>query len=216
MTGTEVLRFGPRAMLTSAGIGFVIGIVVTLAFAPLALHTPATSATNTHERLPTPVALSEGKLHADIVRLANQVLVVSNLGHPRVEQVGVVRAPRSPGQPTPDAVQLYNASITFQLNPNPFGPSAQVRSAKADCFLLIKALYTHALPISAISLTGTFRFPNQNHAVPALRAGIDGRTAAALTPWSKLGRGDESRVWQLLRPHWISQRFQRYHLMPTG
>jgi hypothetical protein len=195
-------------MLLSAAIGFCIGVVVTLAFAPLAPVGTGPAATTTPAPLPTPIGITPQAVKIQVTKLANGILQFTCLGQPRVEVVSVtpVARPHPLVQPwTP----LDNITIVFKLNSNYFGSSTQVHSAKVDVFNLLKTLYIHSLPISAVNLIGKFHFPNNHSETIVLKASIDPQIASSIR-WRKWNRTDANRLWQLLRSHWISPQFANY------
>jgi hypothetical protein len=106
--------------------------------------------------------------------------------------------------------QLFDATIVFHLNANPFGPARQVASARADAFALLKTLYAHSLPLSDVRLEGMFALQKHKPEVLALRAGSTVPIQNSLAPWKKLTRSSEKRVWAALQPHFLSPAFQRY------
>jgi len=201
--------FGPRAMLLSAAAGCAIGVTVTLAFAPLAMNhhgrsTPTPGATAT-SIVP---ALAEGIVRSKTHQLADAALGLSGVGKHRLERVEIT--PATGPSPFHTSPIVWDETIVFRPNPNPFGTTIQVDSAKADCFLILKALYTHNLPLGRITLIGRFRFPDARHEVTVLRAVSTGKVESALAPWKGLGRSAEKRVWVALDSHWMSRAFRRY------
>ncbi len=204
--------FGPRHVLLGSLTGFVFGIIVTLAFAPA--FGLGSSAAHVLKKGPKPhptvTVISAASLQQKITTYCNQALVYSSIsGRSRLQSVTILpvipSGSRISAQPT-----LFDATITFSLNPNPFA-TYQVRSAKADVFLLLQKLYSHNLPLDTVQLRGTFRFPKTAHSVIMLRALSDPAIASKFT-WTKLGRGSEKKVWKMLPQHEIDSRFARYKM----
>jgi hypothetical protein len=201
--------FGHRAMLASAGVGFAIGVVLTLAASPLL------SAISSHKHrnaapISTPVPLSLAQVQARVGQLTDSALSFAYNGKHRVESITLVpdveiRAPvfQQPRSP------LYDAKIQFGLNPNLASTSIQIGGAETDCFMILKALYSHNLPLNDIELLGTFQFPSEKHRVAALRAASDPFVQSKFA-WKSLSRSDTKKVWLNLTPHWISRAFRQY------
>ncbi|HZT95473.1 MAG TPA: hypothetical protein VFB34_01425 [Chloroflexota bacterium] len=212
--GPATPSFGPVHVLLGALTGFLIGVIVTVAFAP-ALGIGHTNASTHGTPTPIPQAttapVTETELAARIRSYANQALVYSSVsGLSRLQSVNV----RPAGFPTRVATQpvLFNAIITFSLNPNPFR-NYQVRSARADVFLVLQKLYSHNLPLNVVALHGTFHLPGQKSATIMLRA-VSNPIIQTQFNWSKLARGSEKKVWRALPVHFIDSRFA--HVKPKA
>ncbi|HEX6508875.1 MAG TPA: hypothetical protein VF221_14705 [Chloroflexota bacterium] len=104
--------------------------------------------------------------------------------------------------------KLRSVFIEFRLYDHPLGKSWRLRSAKADVFTLLKALYTSRLPVYGVELVGIFPLPSGNTRkdTRALVAFIDHPTAARI-PWRRWGRDEETRVWSLLDFKHVDPRF---------
>lgn len=98
--------------------------------------------------------------------------------------------------------------IEFRLYDHPLGKSWRLRSAKADVFSVLKALYTSRLPVYDVELVGVF--PLRNGKVVqdsrAMVAFIDHPTADRI-PWRRWGRDNEARLWALLDYKHLDSRF---------
>ncbi len=200
--------FSVYAMLAAAVVGGLIGVVMALAFAPLVISGEAKI--DTLSRTPGPTAsptsnTSAGAVRVAIERLSRTALGYTTSGQQRVTGVAVSPITFSNG----DSSVLYDATITFTLNPNPFGSSFRIRSAQEDVFLVLKALYSHDLPLSDVSFRGMFDFPKSRRPKPVLIAGSNLTVESKFAPWNKAARSLEKRVWSALRPHWISSRFAK-------
>ena len=202
--------FGHRAMLASAGVGFAIGVVLALAAAPLlsaiSSHKPKGAAP-----IPTPVPLSLAQIRTRVSQLTDSALgFFATNGKHRVEIVTLVpdveiRPPIF--QPEPP---IFDAKIQFGLEPNAVSTSIQIGGAETDCFLILKALYAHNLPLNDIELVGTFQFPSGKYPVVTLRAGSDPFVESKFASWKSLSRNNTKKVWLELTPHWISRTFKQY------
>ncbi len=200
--------FGPRSMLASSAIGFVLGITLTALF--VAGSRPSHRTVPPTPVVPTVVPVSADDIRSRVSTLAQGALgFAPNTGRSRIEGVYVSTA-STPLSELRGLPQLFDTTIVFHLNGNPFGPSQQVKSARADAFALLKALYVHSLPLNDVRLEGMFKLPKQEHEVIALRAGSNVAIQNSLAPWKKLVRSDERLVWAALRPHFISSAFQKY------
>lgn len=194
-------------MLVSAAVGFGIGVLLTLAFAPLAIdHT-------SHKKHPirtgTPVTLNRSALEQRVRSLVDSALGLSPLSG-RHRLISVTVFPATPAHPTPGGLPVqYDATMTFNLNPNPFS-QFDTKSARSDAFQVLKTLYGHGLPFASVRLTGKFQFPDSRHPTVVMRAGSDPNVEANYAPWQKLPRSAEPHVWASLQPHWISPRFAAY------
>jgi len=196
-------------MLVSAGVGFAIGVLVTAAFAPLmnavSHHKPGTPTAG-----PTPVALTEGQLQAKVTQLADSALLgYAASGQHRVERVALTPG-YQPGRPPIGEATLYNVALTFGLNSNEISPTIQTLGVKIDCFLVLKALYTHDLPLNNVELFGTFRFPHRAHNSTVMVAGSSLYVESRFSWKSISPPSDTKRVWANLSPNWIAKRFQQY------
>ncbi len=98
--------------------------------------------------------------------------------------------------------------IEFRLYDHPLGRAWRLRSAKADVFSLLKALYTSRLPVYDVELVGLFPLRSGKTLVDsrALVAFIDHPTADRI-PWKKWGRDNEGRLWSMLDYRHLDARF---------
>jgi hypothetical protein len=194
-------------MLASSFIGFVAGIALTALFISFGTH-PAHHKASPTPAVPTVVPVSANAISSRLRALAESSLgFAPDTGRPRVEAIYVSTATPRLGVQN-GLPQLFDATIVFHLNANPFGK--QVASAKADTVALLKSLYAHSLPLNEVNLEGMFVVQKRKHEVIALQAGSNVAIQNALAPWKKLTRSDEKRVWAALRPHFVSAAFQKY------
>lgn len=201
--------FSVYAVLAAAVVGGLIGVVMALAFAPLVITGEARI--DTLQRTPGPTAAatpttSPAAVRVAVARLARGALGYTTSGQQRVTGVAVSPMTMSVGA----QMVLYDVTITFTLNPNPFGPGSSVGSAREDVFLILKALYSHSLPLDRVSLRGMFEFPKTRHPKLALVAGSNLAVEGTFSPWSRAQRSLEKKVWAALRPHWISSLFANF------
>jgi hypothetical protein len=202
--------FSVYAVLAAAVVGGLIGVVMALAFAPLVISGEARIDNLSRTPGPTPAptpSTSAAAVRVAVTRLARAALGYTTSGQQRVTGVAVSPMTLSVGAQT----VLYNTTITFALNPNPFGPGSNVGSAREDVFLILKALYSHSLPLNRVSLRGTFQFPKTTRSRLVLVAGSNLAVEGTFTPWNKAPRSLEKKVWAALRPHWISPVFVNFH-----
>src|SRR5581483_5724864 len=189
-------RFSHRAMLGAVVSGFTIGVIITLAAYPL-LTNHSKKSGNGQSPLPTPVVMSAAQVRTNIRDLSDQALVLSPLGKHRLLSVSLVAdVDQSQYLQGP---RMYDARIRFTLNPNPVSSHIQVGSAESDCFLLLKNLYSHDLPLQNIELIGTF--PHEGRLATGLRAGSGLFVESKFAPWKSLSRTETKAVWTNLSPH---------------
>lgn len=203
-----VARFTHRAVLAGGAIGFLLGVLVATAVVPL-MTSASKGRHGGSSVMPTPIPYSAAQLRAKVTQLADASLgrYVTN-GRRRLESVSV--RPDVPIRAGTMEVP-YDVGIRFLLEPNFFGPKFQVGEAQSDSFLILQAMYVHNLPIQNIDLYGMFQFPKKSREELVLRAASDPSIAASLgRPWHSLGRGDVSRVWSALHPHWLEPAFRTY------
>jgi hypothetical protein len=192
--------------------GFVVGVLLTLV---------ATGTLNHSSQAPPPPAtLLPAKPVADALLYRNvQRIVIRQLGqaYPNVKLHRLIQLRLDPASPSldpetrstvPVPAHARSVFVEFRLYDHPLGKSWRLRSAKADVFSLLKALYTSRLPIYDVWLVGVF--PLQNGKVVqdarALVAFIDHPTADRI-PWRRWGRDNEARVWSLLDYKHLDSRF---------
>jgi hypothetical protein len=103
-----------------------------------------------------------------------------------------------------------SVGIVFRLYDNPLGRSWRRRTAEADVFEVMKAVFTSQLPIYSVTMNGIFPLPHGKKLEDqtALRAYIDHPTAARI-PWGKWQRNPdtETRLWRLLSSKYIAPGF---------
>lgn len=161
--------------------------------------------------MPTAVVLPAAQIKSMIRKLSDEALSFSYTGKQRVQLVSLVSDVDEEGYA--QGPRLYDARIEFALNPNPAGSRFQVGGAESDCFLVLKALYSHDLPLQYVELIGTFH--SSGGRVHGLRAGSSPFVESKFAPWKSLARTETKDVWTYLTPHWISRAFKRYALKPS-
>jgi hypothetical protein len=201
--------FGHRAILTAAAVGFGIGVILTLAISPL-ISTLSHNKTAGNKILPTPIPLSRSHVLATTTQLASNALgKVAQTGGPRLESVTLTPDSQinlsQPSEPV-----AYDAAITYRMESNAAGGPSQVGGAKADCFLLLRSLYTHNLPLNRIQLIGTWQFSKHGNSTVVMRAGSDPLIESHFAPWQSAARSQYKGLWHALKPHWIANSFQSY------
>jgi hypothetical protein len=205
-------RFSHRAVLLSAGIGFIIGVVITTAFLPVL--TASRSSKHGNAAKPTPIPYSAAQVQQQVTSLTNTALGKyggsgKSAGKNRLQKVAIhpVLPGRYPGRTNG---LLFDVAIHFLVQPNPF-TKLQVGGAQTDCFLVLQSLYAHDLPLENVDLYGGFQFPSGRRPATVLHAGSDQSIEYQLGPWGSLPRTDSSMVWSHLRPNWIATRFATFH-----
>jgi hypothetical protein len=123
----------------------------------------------------------------------------------RLDPISSALDPEARASVPPNSRSVF---IEFRLYDHPLGKSWRLRSAKADVFSVLKALYTSRLPIYDVELVGIF--PLRNGKVVedsrALVAFIDHPTANRI-PWRRWGRDNEGSLWALLDYKHLDPRF---------
>jgi len=195
-------------MLISAGIGLLLGSLLTAAFLPL-----LTSSSSHHHPvvLPTPIPYSATNVRAKVASLSGTVLgyvpLGPNEGQQRLRNVSISQVVAGPTYGVLPHI-LYDVRITFLLNPNTIVPSVQVGEAKTDSFLLLQALYSHNLPLRTVELFGVV--PHDSGYRVMLHAGSNPLIELQLSPWNDARHDLSPTVWRHLRPNWISPAFATY------
>jgi hypothetical protein len=190
--------------------GFVVGILLTL-LATGTLHhdSPATSAQAT--LLPAK-PVGQAQLYQNVLRVVNRQLgqaypnvKLRRLIQLRLDPVSAALDPEGRADVPPHARSVF---IEFRLYDHPLGKAWRLRSAKADVFSLLKALYTSRLPVYDVELVGVFplRSGRTVQDARALVAFIDHPTADRI-PWRRWGRDNEARLWSLLDYKHLDARF---------
>lgn len=162
--------------------------------------------------LPPATPLGDAQLYQSV-----QKLVIRELGqaYPNVKlhrliqlRLDPVSSALDPEARTGISSHARSVFIEFRLYDHPLGKAWRLRSAKADVFSLLKALYTSRLPIYDVELVGIF--PLKEGKITrdsrALVAFIDHPTANRI-PWRRWGRDNEERLWALLDYKHLDGRF---------
>jgi hypothetical protein len=187
----------PAPIVSSALSGFVVGVIVTLIVAGAIPHSVSSSPNPTTG--PTPPVRQLGP-SPDRTR-------------PRLTSA-TVSPPSAEGsvfQPGFDS-SLRTVVLTFRLNDHPLGPTWRLRAAKADVFLLLKALYSSNLPIGNVEMAGVFPLTTKkgfkSRRVLLVYAN---RATVGKLPWKRLSRDEptENHVWRVLDYAWVDPRFAK-------
>ncbi len=190
--------------------GFVVGVLLTLvATGTLNRSSPAATAPAT---LPPTRPVGDAQLYQNVRRI-----VIRQLGqaYPNVKLHRLIQLRLDPVSSALDpearsgvASHSRSVFIEFRLYDHPLGKSWRLRSAKADVFSVLKALYTSRLPIYDVELIGVFPLLNGKvlQDSRALVAFIDHPTADRI-PWRRWGRDNEARLWTLLDSKHLDPRF---------
>jgi hypothetical protein len=188
----------------------VVGVLLTLVATGTLNHSsPAATAPAT---LPPTRPVGDAQLYQNVRRI-----VIRQLGqaYPNVKLHRLIQLRLDPVSSALDpearsGVALHSRSvfIEFRLYDHPLGKSWRLRSAKADVFSVLKALYTSRLPIYDVELIGVFPLLNGKvlQDSRALVAFIDHPTADRI-PWRRWGRDNEARLWTLLDSKHLDPRF---------
>lgn len=204
----------PPAPLVGAALsGFVVGVFLTLIAVGAAPH-PSSSA-SPPPTAPPPAAISDRQMHLRVTQIVSHQLgpLPTDPKKSRLMSVALLPAELTDVPPdTPRGTSPYrSAYIVFRLNNNPFGRAWRLKSARADVFTVMKALYTSGLPIYDVTMEGRYPLPSTNgkgktRLRRALLVSLSYRTASHI-PWHHWGRGDESRLWSQLTWKWTDPRF---------
>jgi hypothetical protein len=208
------MRVPPAPVVSAALSGFVVGVIVTLmATGSMARGGPSATPGTAPTVVPTPgPRLSDAALVARVSEIVTRELgPPPNKAEPRLIKVAV-----SPGAPQrnfgPPGTQqaLRTVIIRFRLNNHPLGGTWRLRAAKADVFLVLRALYSSTLPIGSVEMVGVFPLSSKGKVSPrkSLEIYIDSDTARTLQ-WHKMSRDEvnETRVWRALDYKWVDPRF---------
>lgn len=190
--------------------GFVVGVLLTLVATGTINHSSQAAAPGV--TLPPARAVSNGQLYQNVQRL-----VIRQLGqaYPNVRLHRLIQLRLDPVSSALDpesrkSISAHSRSvfIEFRLYDHPLGKSWRLRSAKADVFSLLKALYTSRLPIYDVEIVGIFplRSGKIMQDSRALVAFMDHPTANRI-PWRHWGRDYEARLWAMLDYKHLDPRF---------
>jgi hypothetical protein len=205
-----VKRYPDPRVVSWALTGFVVGVLLTLVATGTLNH--GSAAPIARATLPPVQPVGDAQLYQSV-----QKLVIRQLGqaYPNVKlhrlvqlRLDPVSSALDPEARTGISTHARSVFIEFRLYDHPLGKSWRLRSAKADVFTLLKALYTSRLPIFDVELVGIFPL-RQGTVVRdsrALVAFIDHPTANRI-PWRHWGRENEARLWALLDYKHLDARF---------
>ncbi len=190
--------------------GFVVGVLLTLVASGTINH--SSQAPLARATLPPATPLGDAQLYQNVQRI-----VIRELGqaYPNVKLHRLIQLRLDPVSSALDpetragvSTHARSVFIEFRLYDHPLGKSWRLRSAKADVFSLLKALYTSRMPIYDVELVGIFplRAGKVVRDSRALVAFIDHPTANRI-PWRHWGRDSEGRLWALLDYKHLDARF---------
>jgi hypothetical protein len=190
--------------------GFVVGVLLTLLATGTVHH--GSQAATAQATLPPAKRVGQAQLYQNVLRVVNHQLgqAYPNVKLHRLIQLRLdpVSAALDPGGRTDIPPHARSIFVEFRLYDHPLGRAWRLRSAKADVFSLLKALYTSRLPVYDVELVGVFplRSGRAVHDGRALVAFIDHPTADRI-PWHRWGRDNEGRLWSLLDYKHLDSRF---------
>lgn len=133
-----------------------------------------------------------------LAALVSDALGPSDRGVTRFRLTGWQADPRHHG--------LRILNLTWSINGN-LSLGSVSSGAEADVYLVLRALYTARLPLSAVRMTGTFGTRDRHgQAVetPVMVVGMDASTAA-LIDWQDI---DASSVWPLVHQYMLRPGFE--------
>jgi hypothetical protein len=201
----------PAPIVAAALSGFVVGVLLTLVASGLALR-PGGSAATPPTAAP-PVSVSDSVLRHRIAQIVSRQLgpMPSDPRKSRLSGVSLMPAELSdvPPEPATRTTPYRTVYIVFRLNNNPFGSAWRLKSARADVFTVMKALYTSRLPIYDVTMAGRYPLPSPKGKSALRRAvlvSLDHRTASSI-PWRHWSRGHEQQLWNMLAFKWVDPRF---------
>lgn len=203
-------KFPDPRIVSWALTGFVVGVLLTLVASGTINH--SSQDPTVHATLPPAKPLGDAQLFQNVRRVVNRQLgqAYPNVKLHRLVQLRLdpVSAALDPEARNGISSHARSVFIEFRLYDHPLGKSWRLRSAKADVFSLLKALYTSRLPIYDVELVGVFplREGKVMRDSRALVAFIDHPTANRI-PWRRWGRDNESRLWALLDYKHLDARF---------
>lgn len=208
------LRFGiPPAPVVAAGLsGFVIGVFLTLLASGTILRGSQSVQRQPVATPPASTVVPSGTIQQRVTKIAARILgpMPANPGQSRLTHVDIL--PVGPldnqGNPNERFSPYRSVVLAFRLDNHPFGRPWRLKAAQVDVFTVMKALYTSQLPVYDIEMDGYFPLPGSRTTKPqrALEVLLTYKTASTI-PWKRWGRGNESRLWNLLTYRWVSPRF---------
>lgn len=205
------MRYVPSPPVLSAALsGFVVGVFVTL-IATGVVGNGSDSAAPVPTVAP-PKAVSDPQLYQQVKKIVVNKLGPSQSDPRQARFISLELLPQTPAGLPPilpqDAADLHTVSVQFHLYDNPLGRSWRLRSAEADVFAIMKALYTSSLPIADVRLSGIFPMTSERKTKDqiALIAFLN-RDRADKIPWKRWTRRQEITLWNALTYHWVDSRF---------
>lgn len=205
------MKFSPDPRIVAWALsGFVVGVLLTLVATGTVNHSTGTA--TPQATLPPPKPVGDALLYRSVRRVVIKQLgqAYPNVKQPRLIQLRLdpVISALDPVSPVTIPARFRSVFIEFRLYDHPLGKSWRLRSAKADVFSLLKALYTSNFPIYDVELVGVFPLRNGKvlQDTRALVAFIDHPTANRI-PWKRWGRDNEARLWALLDYKHLDSRF---------
>lgn len=205
------MKYVPSAPVMSGALsGFVVGVFVALIATGVISRGPDSSSP-----VPTiapPVHVSDPLLYQQVKKIIVNKLGPSQSNPKEQRFISLELRPAAPRTSPPilpdNSVSLRTVYVEFHLYDNPLGRSWRLRSAQADIFAIMKALYTSQLPIYDVRLDGIF--PMLTGRVTkdqiALIASINNGRADRI-PWKRWNRKQETTLWNTLTYRWVDPRF---------
>lgn len=202
------MRAPSPPVVSSALSGFVVGVFVTLIATGVFARSSHTAASPPP---PTPHAVTTSALHNAVQRLvAHQLGKYTDTRELRLVSVRLlrVRSLEAISNPLPGLARYRSVYVKFRLNDNPLGPSWRLRTAKADVFGVLKALYSSGLPIYDTLLVGIYPLKSGNGTTESQAlVAYETHDDAVKVPWKQWGRENEGAVWNGLSYHSVDGRF---------
>jgi hypothetical protein len=186
----------------------VVGVFVTLLATGIFTHASHSGGTATPAPTPKPVA--DAALHAQIQRIVSRQLgKFTDNRQLRLVSLRLLRVRSLEALTDSVGVARYRSVyLEFRLNDNPLGPTWRLRTAKADIFDVLKALYSSGLPVYDTLLIGMYplKRANQTKDTQAVVA-YETHDDANRIPWKQWGRENEGTVWNDLSYKSVDPRF---------
>lgn len=197
-------------IVAAALSGFVIGVILTLlATGILSSNTSSSSAPAT---LPAATPVADSLMYDRIRKIVLQKLGPAYPVEKAPRLVQLTLIPAGPDESTTGNSDsrsgLRSVFIRFHLNDNLLGRVWRLKTAQADVFAVLKALYTSQLEIYNVELEGMFPI-NVGKSLKersVLIAFMDHHTAGTI-PWRRWGRDHEAQVWRTLAYKYVSTQF---------
>jgi hypothetical protein len=183
-----------------------VGVVVTL-FATGVLNLGSSSSAPTG---PTPTTnATTQQLYDRVEKIVQKQLGPGYPNSNRLIWLGLQQVRLPSGIPDiPYPLQNYHSLyIEYWLLDHPLR-AWRLRTAKAEVFSLLRALYISGLPIYNVELDGRFSFLEKGHMrqEQALYVDINRATANSI-PWRRWGREHEGQLWKMLPYKSVDPRF---------